>query len=202
MLWFKQLEFPLSPTKRNRPTPIGRDFNLEAEVYSWLARAGVTRASAPVRVVWSSRLRSAAGRADFRQRVIALNPRLREHGPAEIDRTLRHEAAHLLAHFRAGRRRISPHGPEWRTACADLGIPGEPRCHTMPFPVARRARPWLYRCPHCATEFSRARVLRRKVACLACCRRHNRGQFDPRFGLILVSGTKLRSFHAVHVKCV
>jgi hypothetical protein len=30
------------------------------------------------------------------------------------------------------------------------------------------------------------RRLRRAVACLACCRRHNHGRFDPRFRLKLV----------------
>jgi predicted SprT family Zn-dependent metalloprotease len=131
-------------------------------------------------------MRSAAGRADFRRNLVSLNPHLRAHGEAEVDRTLRHELAHLLAHARAGRRRISPHGPEWRQACSDLGIAGESRCHTLPFPTQTRARRFLYRCPSCKTEIPRVRRIRRSVACLACCRRHNRGQYDEQFRLRLV----------------
>ena len=77
---------------------------------------------------------------DYSAQLISLNPRLCEHGADEIDRTLRHELAHLLAQFRAGRRRILPHGAEWREACRDLGIADEKRCHTLPFCVTNRAR--------------------------------------------------------------
>ena len=67
-------------------------------------------------------MRSTAGMAYPRRSLVTLNPRLREFGDEEVDRTLRHELAHLLAHHRAGRRRIAPHGPEWARACRDLGL--------------------------------------------------------------------------------
>src|SRR3954451_21417470 len=127
----------------------GRDANLEAQVWDLLSSLGAGGFAAGIRVEWSRRLRTAAGRADYHRKLITLNPRLHDHGAAEIDRTLRHELAHLLAHFRARRRRISAHGPEWRQACADLGIADEKRCHTLPFPARRRGRPFLYRCPKC-----------------------------------------------------
>jgi SprT protein len=115
-----------------------------------------------------------------------LNPRLHEHGGDEIDRTLRHELAHLLAQFRAGRRRILPHGPEWRAACGDLGIGDEGRCHHLPFPVSPRARRYVYKCPNCQRDFPRVRRIKRAVACLACCRAHNRGKFATKFRLQLL----------------
>ena len=117
---------------------------------------------------------------------VLLNRRLGAHGEAEIDRTLRHELAHLLAQFRAGRRRIAPHGMEWRRACTDLGIGGEARCHNLPFPLRRQRRRYLYACPHCQRDFPRIRPLRRTSACLACCRAFNRGRYDRRFKLRLV----------------
>ena len=86
-----------------------------------------------VRVEWNARQFSAAGRADCRRKLVSLNPRLREHESEEIERTLRHELAHLVARFRAKRRRMTPHGAEWRRACRDLGIGDEPRTHTLPF---------------------------------------------------------------------
>ena len=149
-----------------------------------LRSLGAKRIATELRVEWNSRLKTAAGRADHRQKLISLNPRLVEH-PAEIDRTLRHELAHILAQFRAGRRRISPHGSEWQQACRDLGIAGEKRCHTLPFPAKRYAPRFIYRCPNCRRDFPRARRIKRTVACLACCREHNRGEFDVRFRLKL-----------------
>ena len=147
---------------------------------------GADRIANELRVEWNSRLKTAAGRADYREKLISLNPRLFEH-PAEINRTLRHELAHILAQFRAGQRRISPHGAEWRQACVDLGIADEKRCHNLPFPARTYAARFVYRCPNCRQEFPRVRRVHRAVACLACCRKHNGGNFDPRFRLRLTS---------------
>src|SRR4029077_18787361 len=159
-----------------------------------LRSLGAKRIATELRVEWNSRLKTAAGRADYRQKLISLNPRLVEH-PAEIDRTLRHGLAHILAQFREKRRRrISPHGPEWQRACRDLGIADEKRCHTLPFPAKRYAPRFIYRCPNCRREFPRVRKIKRTVACLACCRAHNGGEFDARFRLRLVRD--YRSFRA------
>jgi SprT protein len=147
---------------------------------------GADRIASELRVEWNSRLKTAAGRADYRQKLISLNPRLFEH-QAEIDRTLRHELAHILAQFRAGRRRILPHGDDWRTACRDLGISDEKRCHNLPFPAQTYAARFIYRCPNCRQEFPRVRRVRRAVACLSCCRKHNGGEFDARFRLKLLN---------------
>jgi SprT protein len=162
------------------------DRGLEATARELLRTHGAVRIARELRVQWNARLKSCAGRADYRRKLISLNPRLREHGAAEIEQTLRHELAHLLAQARAGRRRVAPHGVEWRTACRDLGIGGEPRCHNLPFPISQRARRFLYKCPQCRSSFPRVHRIRRAVACLACCRTHNRGQFDARFRLRLV----------------
>ncbi len=178
-----QLEFVFrspAPPAQGGPAP-----ELEEQARLLLRSLGVPALAAKVRVLWNGRLRSCAGRADFGKALITLNPLLEAHGAAETDRTLRHELAHLLAHARAGRRRISPHGREWRTACSDLGIADEARCHTLPFPVQRRARLFRYRCAHCGAEFPRVRRIRRALACGTCCRRHNRGRFDARFRLHL-----------------
>ena len=146
---------------------------------------GADRIARELRVEWNSRLKTAAGGADYRQKLISLNPQLFEH-PTEIDRTLRHELAHILAQSRAGRRRVLPHGAEWRQACRDLGIADEKRCHNLPFKVRESARRYVYKCPQCQRDFPRVRRIMRAVACLACCRAHNGGEFDARFRLKLV----------------
>jgi SprT protein len=163
----------------------GRDVRLEANAKEILRALGATKLAGELRVEWNSRLKTAAGRADYRQKLISLNPRLSEY-PTEIDRTLRHELAHILAQFRAGRRRIPPHGADWQQACVDLGIADEKRCHNLPFPARTYTAQVIYRCPNCRQEFPRVRRVRRAVACLACCRKHNGGGFDPRFRLKLI----------------
>ena len=172
------------------PVVLGRDSALETTVREILRALGAEDLARAVHVEWNARLFSAAGRADSRRTLISLNPRLREQDAAEIDRTLRHELAHLLAQFRAGRRRVAPHGAEWRKACRDLGIADESRCHAMPFPIQRRARRFLYRCERCGKEFPRVRRIKRTVACLECCRKFNRGKFDPKARLRLVESGK------------
>ena len=163
----------------------GLDADLETTARELLRAHGADRIARELRVEWNSRLKTAAGRADYRQKLISLNPQLFEQ-PTEIDRTLRHELAHILAQFRAGRRRVLPHGAEWRQACCDLGIADEKRCHNLPFKVSESARRYVYKCPQCQRDFPRVRRIMRAVACLACCRAHNGGEFDARFRLKLV----------------
>jgi SprT protein len=172
-----------------------RDLDLEFKSRELLRQLGAAKLARQVRVEWNPRLKTAAGRADFREKVISLNPRLSDHGVRaglavdEIDRTLRHELAHLLAQFRVGRRRIAPHGSEWREACRDLDIADEARCHNLPFASKSFAARFVYVCPNCNEEFPRVRRIRRVIACLACCRKHNGGEFDPRFRLKLIQSS-------------
>jgi SprT protein len=166
---------PAAPGPEGDPLP-----GLEARARVQLRELGLDRLD--FRAVWNPRMRSCAGRAYSAPPCrIELNPRLRKIAADEVERTFWHELAHVVAHARAGRRRIEPHGPEWRRACADLGIPNESVTHRLPLP--RRQTRWRlhYVCPGCGQVLPRVRPIRRRVACLACCRIHNRGRFDPRF---------------------
>lgn len=156
------------------------------EARALLRGVGAVALAERVRVEWHSRMRSTAGLAFPGRSVVRLNPKLREFGEAEIRRTLLHELAHLLAHERAGRRRIAPHGVEWRRACSDLGLKDEKRTHDLPLPRRTVARRHHYRCPACATVLARVQPLRRGSACLRCCRAHNRGSYDARFRFVKV----------------
>ena len=171
----------------------GRDHALEEKSRELLRKLGAAKLAREIRVEWNPRMRAAAGRADFREKLISLNPLLLDlvsvncQSGSDIDRTLRHELAHLLAQFRVGRRRILPHGGEWRQACCDLGIADEARCHNLPFASTSYAHRFVYRCPNCEQKFPRVRRIRRAIACLSCCRKHNGGDFDPRFRLKLTT---------------
>jgi predicted SprT family Zn-dependent metalloprotease len=215
-----------------------RNHALEAHARELLRALGAHKLARKMRVEWNPRMRTCAGRADYREKLISLNPVLlnlddsftktqskaanpecemhsslamtvddlecSKHSSLsttetvlkgtgrresvvwdEIDRTLRHELAHLLAQWRVGRRRIAPHGAEWRQACRDLGIADEARCHNLPFASKTYAPQYVYVCPKCKEKFPRVRRIRRAIACLACCRAHNRGEFDSRFKLKL-----------------
>src|SRR6266516_4164040 len=189
MRLLRQLEFALASATVAEIDGSGRNndarnVDLEERARELLRANGAGRIAMEVRVEWNPRLKTCAGRADYRSGLISLNPQRAEH-PAEIDRTLRHELAHILAQFRAGRRRVLPHGTEWRQVCCDLGIADEKRCHSLPFKVSESARRYVYKCPQCQRDFPRVRRIMRAVACLACCRAHNGGEFDARFRLKL-----------------
>ena len=134
-----------------------------------------------VRVFWNPSLRTTAGMAMWSDRMVVLNPKLVEVSAAEVQRTLRHELAHLLAHHRVGRRRIEAHGEEWRKACSDLGIPHESRCHELPFKRRRVTRKFFYACPACSTILARVKPLRHTAACIKCCRKHHGGKYHASF---------------------
>ncbi|TDU81644.1 SprT-like family protein [Prosthecobacter fusiformis] len=142
-----------------------------------------------VSVQWNSRLRSTAGYASFPAWKIELNPKLQEF-EGQVERTMRHELAHLVAYHRAGRRRIEPHGAEWQQACADLGIPGESARHRLPLPRREVKRNYTYACAHCGLLVQRVRKFRRYSACSACCSKHSGGLYDSRFRFVLVQDLK------------
>lgn len=162
-----------------------RDAELEEHAKN-LMNPLAPRLASQIIVGWNSRMRTTAGVAIAARSEVWLNPSLRAISVTEIERTLLHELAHLLAHHRHGFRRyprIQPHGIEWREACHDLGIAGEPRTHQLPFQVRRQARRYLLRCPSCGESHERVRTPKRRLACLACCRLHHGGRYDERYRL-------------------
>lgn len=137
-----------------------------------------------VSVFWNARMQTTAGRAWWPDRSIELNPKLRDCEPKELWRTLKHELAHLVAYERCGRRHIDPHGPEWESACVDLGIPGEQPYHTLPFKRRRMKRKLAYVCPNCLSTIHRVKPIQRVVACYDCCRKFNEGAYHERYKLV------------------
>ncbi len=163
----------------------GRDDTGLTEWCSEAARAlDLPDLSRRVRVAWNPRMRTTAGRAWWPDRLIELNPKLRDCEPDELWRTLKHELAHLAAYERSGRRRILPHGPQWQQACADLGIAGERPYHTLPFQRRKMARNHVYVCANCRNVIRRARPIQRLVACYECCRKFNGGVYHANFRLV------------------
>jgi SprT protein len=158
---------------------------LEQSCREWLTGLDMEGAARLVRVLWNPRMRTTAGYASYPSWRIELNPRLLAF-EEQVERTLKHELAHLIAYHNAGGRRIEPHGAEWRHACALLGIPGEKACHNLPFPRARRQRKHTYQCPSCRILVHRVRRFSRGTACLRCCKAHNGGQYSKRFQFVEV----------------
>lgn len=140
---------------------------------------------ASVTAGWNPRMRTTAGIAVLARNEIWINPGLLDVSGEEVDRTLLHELAHLLARHRHPHRRIQPHGPEWREACRDLGIPGETRTHRLPFHARRLKRRFILRCPACGRHHERVRRPRRPLACLHCCRAHNGGLYEEKFRFVI-----------------
>ncbi len=160
------------------------DAALTQQCRELVAGLGLDELARDVRVFWHSRLTTTAGLARYNCASIDLNPKLREFQPDEPDRTMRHELAHLVAQFRAGKHRIQAHGTQWQKACADLGIPGEKRCHDLPLERRRVRRKYAYQCRHCEVVVPRVRRLARHSSCYACCQQHNRGRYSSKFLLL------------------
>lgn len=188
----RELE-PVEPPESNESSeesvPEGRDECLEAQARDLLHALDLPGGAKLVTVAWNARLRSTAGYARYPSWEIELNPRLRDF-EGQVERTLKHELAHLIAYHRSGRRRIEPHGREWRLACADLGIPDEKAQHRLPLPRNEVERKLSYACPACRTIVHRVRKFRRPTACLHCCNRHAGGRYDGRFRLVLVTASQ------------
>ncbi len=196
----KQNQKPKANNASNRrPRPVtqlprGVDAELTAQCRSLARELGLPLLAKRLTVSWNRRLTSTAGNANHHTGVINLNPRLEEISQDEVDRTMRHELAHLVAYTRAGRKRIEPHGPEWRQACVDLGIPHESRCHDLPLPRRRQKPKHAYQCPNCLEVLLRIRPLKRYSACYRCCHTYNRGHYSSRFayeGIPLQLGLQL-----------
>ena len=181
---------PLKPILVTEPEPepktrlteglVGRDLPMERQCKEWLTTLGLHEGSMKVKVIWNAKLRSTAGYAKWPSWQIELNPRLVDF-EGQVERTLKHELAHLIAYARANRRRIEPHGAEWQRACADLGIPDESARHTLPLPRTTQTRKHIYRCPACGLQVERVRKFRQRTACLHCCKKHSGGRYDERF---------------------
>ena len=174
---------PPPSRKTDTKRPHGRDEKLENEARALVKKLGVPDGAKKLTVEWNSRLRSTAGYARWPTWRVELNPRLIDY-PGEVERTLKHELAHLIAYTRAGRKRIEPHGAQWQKACAELGIPDETARHKLPLPRIQQKRPHGYICPICGFTVYRARHFRARVACSACCKRFSHGRYDPRFQLV------------------
>jgi SprT protein len=166
------------------PNAWQRDARLEGRARRLLKRIGELEMAEYVEVYWHTRLQTSAGQARFPEMRVLLNRRLLEVEEIELEITLRHELAHLLASWRAFPRRVAPHGGQWRTACDDLGIPGENRCHRLGWKRRKVRRQWRYSCPNCGSHVDRVRRFRQQVACAKCCRQHNDGRFTSRFRLV------------------
>ena len=157
------------------------DADLTASCVKCLKDLGMSDLATKVSVVWNNRMRTTAGRAFWPESKIEMNPKLRAIGEAQVEQTLLHELAHIVAYARCGRRRIAPHGVEWRQACADLGIAGESVTHNLPLPGRRQAKRWRYSCSSCGEGFDRVRKMKQLAACYHCCKIYNKGRYHKRF---------------------
>lgn len=182
----RELEAVEPPEMTETALQDGRDETLEAQAREWLHALEMPGGAKLLTVSWNARLRSTAGYARYPKWAVELNPLLRDF-EGQVERTLKHELAHLIAYHRSGRRRIEPHGREWRQACADLGIAGEKAHHRLPLPRNEVVRKLVYACPACQTTVQRVRKFRRPTACLHCCNKHAGGQYDGRFKLALLA---------------
>ncbi|MBZ0269562.1 SprT-like domain-containing protein [bacterium] len=98
---------------------------------------------------------------------------LLRNGRAFVDEIVPHEVAHLVVDALRGRRRVRPHGREWRAVMEAFGVPPR-RCHTFEAEPARRVRRFAYRCrcekAHLLTKRAHLRIRRgsAEYSCRQC----------------------------------
>jgi predicted SprT family Zn-dependent metalloprotease len=164
-----QLELPFDrplPSRRKRKLPSERSPAALARLAGRLLGRLVVdprRRSRAVAVVFNSRLRTAAGRADGRGWAIELNPRLLDRHPDELVPTLVHELCHLAVGVADG------HGKRWRRAMLALGHPPT-TCHRLDTSglESQRRRAWRWRCAGCGETYLRRHRGARRFRCGSC----------------------------------
>jgi len=142
-----------------------------------LIQIGQPRKAKHLKVYWYPRLRTTAGLAYLQSNTICLNPKLVSISSSEVQRTLRHELAHLVGG--------GEHGPKWHKACTALGIPDEKATHSLPLKIKIK-RPYLYACPVCNNKIKRVKPISKPCACIKCCKKHNNGKYKAKFRFRLV----------------
>jgi len=117
-----------------------------------------------------------AGRAFYRQWLIKINLAIFNIGGLEEVRiTVGHEVAHLITHaIFDHKKRIKPHGYEWKTTMELLGLKPE-RCHNMDLPMARQRirHRFHYICTGCEKGYDLSQIRHNKVryrGVVYCCR--------------------------------
>jgi len=130
----------------------------------------------PPLVRCSARLTRSAGTYRPPVTVTISRPFLAQHGTEAGEAVLRHELAHHVVHMTI-RRRVRPHGPEFRAVAVALDAPR----YAPAFAATRTVHG--YRCPACGWTWLRGRRLRqgRQISCGRCA-----PAFDARFRLVHV----------------
>lgn len=109
------------------------------------------------RLVWKN-LRVSAGLARYHDKTIVLSARILTTFE-RLERTLKHEYAHLMAVARHGRKAAN-HGPHWQAAMIELGCEPVVR-HTYEVQRNERRQEVGYRCKGCGTLVTRTKRLPR-----------------------------------------
>lgn len=118
------------------------------------------------RLIWKN-FRVTAGMAYYRDKAIGLSRSVLT-TEEQLDDTVIHEYAHLLAVARHGRK-AAGHGVAWQTAMRDLGR--EPKVtHNYPVQRNQRRQQVGYTCQRCGTVLLRPRRLpaRRRYSHVGC----------------------------------
>lgn len=135
-----------------------------------------------VRILPSSRMIHALARAFPATGLIRINKRVLEFGSEEqIREILTHEAAHIACWLIHHRRKLRPHGPEWRELMQRAGF--EPRvrmdAHALPSlcdaPARQRPLRYEHHCPVCGWS-RRAKTTNRRWRCADCVRAGRKGR--------------------------
>lgn len=134
-----------------------------------LRRWDLDAAALGARIEFSSRLRTSLGVCYPERNLIRLHPFLaRPENSMLLHGVVCHEAAHIAAPIKAGRR-VKPHGPEWKALVRECGYKPRVRLQVPDFHKSRQSRKngsdlravFEHCCPVCQTQRLASRPQRR-----------------------------------------
>jgi SprT protein len=101
----------------------------------------------------AGRFKRKAGQYQHKDRKIRISKYLLENHPEKVITTLKHELGHAIVMNRYQRKKIKPHGKEWRSVMSELGVDKPEVCHRLQLAKYR----YIVRCSNteCNIELGR-----------------------------------------------
>lgn len=106
-----------------------------------------------IEVEIAKRFKQKAGQYRHGERKIRISQHLIDNHPRKIIETVKHEIGHAVAMHRYGKRRIKPHGKEWKSIMQEMEVDKPEACHNLQLTEYS----YVVRCtnPNCDVELGR-----------------------------------------------
>jgi len=84
-----------------------------------------------IEVEIADRFKQKAGQYRHSERKVRISHHLIDNHPGEVIDTVKHELGHAVAMHRYGKRRVKPHGKEWKSIMEEMEVDKPKACHDL-----------------------------------------------------------------------